>query len=165
MGLCEIALNHADRARALLEPAVKAGINRPSAYVELARLRLAEAAAKPATNGKLSVEQVAAVLTPLFEARKHQPALPETYELIATAWTQSAVAPTPANLAVLDEGVRAFPRESALLYRAAQLYRQAGANPTAASIAKLGLRFASDPAAKARFENLLADLPPTAPHN
>jgi hypothetical protein len=160
LGVAEAASADTNRARALLNAATKAGVDRPSAYVALARLHLADASAKPAADGKLSVEQVAAVLTPLFEARKHQPALPETYELIATAWLQSAVAPTAANLAVLDEGVRAFPRESALLYRAALLYRQAGANPTAASIAKLGLRFSTDADARTRFEKLLAELPP-----
>lgn len=160
MGVTEAALNHSDRARELLEPAVKGGARRPSAYVELARLRLAEAAAKPAAGGKLGAAQLGAVLTPLFEARKLSPALPETYELIANAWAQSAVAPTPDNLAVLDEGIRAFPRNSALLYTAAQLYSQAGAPPIAASIAKLGLRYPADDAAKARFEQLLASLPP-----
>jgi hypothetical protein len=139
---------------------VKAGVKRPSAYVECARLRLAEASAKPAAAGKLSAAQIGAVLGPLFEARQFPPPLPETYELIAEAWAQSAVAPKPENLAVLDEGIRAFPRDSALLYSAARLYRQAGAAPTAASIARLGLRFATDPAAKARFEELLATLPP-----
>jgi hypothetical protein len=160
MGVTEAALNHPDRARELLEPAVKGGARRPSAYVELARLRLAEATAKPTANGRLGAAQLGAVLTPLFEARKLSPALPETYELIATAWSQSATAPTPDNLAVLDEGIRAFPRNSALLYTAAQLYRQAGAPPIAASIAKLGLRYPADDAAKARFEQLLASLPP-----
>ena len=163
MGLTESALNHADRARELLEPAVKAGVRRPSAYVELARLRLAEATAKPSANGKLGAAQVGAVLTPLFEARKQTPALPETYELIAAAWSQSAAAPTPENLAVLDEGIRTFPRNSALLYSAAQLYHQAGAPAIATSIAKLGLRFPADAEAKAKFEQLLASLPATPP--
>jgi hypothetical protein len=165
LGVTESALNHPVRARELLEPAVKAGVRRPSAYVELARLRLAEATAKPATNGKLSPAQLGAVLTPLFEARKQTPPLPETYELIATAWSRSAAAPTPENLGVLDEGIRAFPRNSALLYSAAQLYNQAGAPVIAGSIAKLGLRFPADDTAKAKFEQLLATLPPTPPAN
>lgn len=163
MGVTESALSHPDRARELLEPAVKAGVKRPSAYVELARLRLADATAKPSTDGKLGAAQLSAVLTPLFEARKQPPALPETYELIAAVWAQSAVAPTPDNLGVLDEGIRAFPRNSALLYRAAQLYHQAGVPAIAASIAKLGLRFPADDAAKVRFEQLLATLPATPP--
>jgi hypothetical protein len=162
MGLAEDALGHADRARELLEPAAKSGVALPSAHVTLARLRLAEAATRPAADGKLSPEQMTAILTPLFEARKLQPALPETYELIAEAWARSALPPKPEHLAVLDEGIRAFPRDSALLYRAAQLYQQAGAAPTAGSIARLGLRFAADDTAKARFEQLLANLPPAA---
>jgi hypothetical protein len=156
MGVTESYLNHTDRARELLELSVKAGVNRPSAHVELARLRLAAAGAGGA---KLTVAQMGLVLTPLFEARKLPPPLPDTYELIATAWAQSAVAPKPDNLAVLDEGIRAFPRNSDLLYRAAQLYRQADALPVATSIAKLGLRYSSDDAAKVRFEELLAALP------
>jgi hypothetical protein len=163
MGLAESALNHPERARELLEPAVKAGIRRPYAYVDLARLRLAEAAARPAAGGKLDNAQMAAVLSPRFAARKLPPPLPETYELIAAAWSQSAAAPKPENLAVLDEGIRAFPRNSPLLYNAAQLYHQAGAAPIASSIARLGLRYPADEAAKARFEQLLASLPPPAP--
>ena len=160
MGAEEITSGRTDRARPLLEAAVKAGVNRPSAGVALARLRLAEGTASPeAPGGKLSAAQVAAVLTPLFEARKNPPLLPETYELIATVWAQSETAPKVENLAVLDEGIRAFPRDSVLLYNAAQLYRQAGAGPTAASIARLGIRFSSDPESKSRFEQLLASLP------
>ncbi len=161
MGVSENALKHTDRARDLLEAAVKGGTKLPSAYVELARLRLDHAIAHPSANGKLSVGQMGTVLSLLFEARKYQPPLPETYALIASAWAQSAVPPKPENLAVLDEGIRAFPRQSTLLYAAAQLYSQAGAQPTAASIAKLGLRFSSDDATKARFEQLLATLPAT----
>ncbi len=160
LGLTESALNHTDRARELLENAAKAGTNRPSAYAELARLRLAAATSAPAGNGgKLSGEQMASVLGPLFEARKRTPPIPETYELIAAAWSRSAVAPTTENLAVLDEGIRAFPRNSPLLLSAAQLYHQAGAAPTAASIAKLGIRFSADPATRTQFEQLLASLP------
>lgn len=160
MGLTETARAHPERARELLEPAAQAGINRPSAYVELARLRLAEATARPAAGGKLDAAQMSTVLTPLFGARQLTPALPETYELIATAWAQSAVAPKAENLAVLDEGIRAFPRNSALLYNAARLYHEAGADPIATSIARLGLRFGADAAERARFEQLLATLPP-----
>jgi tetratricopeptide (TPR) repeat protein len=157
MGVTESALNHPDRARELLEPAVKAGARRPSAYVELARLNLAAAG-----GSQLTAAQMSAVLTPLFEARKLPPPLPETYELIASAWARSAVPAKPENLAVLDEGIRAFPRDSALLYHAAQLYHQAGADATAASIARLGLRFPVDAEAKAKFEQLLASLPPVS---
>jgi hypothetical protein len=163
MGGAENALGHVDRARELLEAAVKGGAMRPAAQVELARLRLAEALAKPAASGKLDVTQMASVLTPLFEARKLPPPLPETYDVIAAAWAQSAAKPALDNLAVLDEGIRAFPRDSELLYTAALLYRDAGAPPIASSIARLGLRFNAEPATRARFEQLLASLPPAPP--
>ena len=162
LGVAEQAAGHSDRAQKMLEIATKAGASRPSAYVELASMRLAAAKAAPGSNGKLATAQMAAVLTPLFEARKHPPLLPETYELIADAWASSATAPTVDNLGVLDEGIRAFPRNSALLYNSAQLYHHAGATPTAASITRLGIRFSSTPADKARLEEFLASLPAPA---
>ena len=92
------------------------------------------------------------MLTPLFKARDYPPRLLETYETIAEVWALSSVSPKPEHLAVLDEGVRQFPRNSDLLYRTARLYQQAGAAPTAVAIGQLGLRFTTDPAAKSRFE-------------
>lgn len=160
LGLVEKELQHAERSRELLEAAVQTNAPRPSAYVELARLRF-EQAANNAASGKFSAAQVASVLKPLFAARQHPPMIPEAYELIAQTWARSEVAPKPENLAVLDEGIRAFPRRSPLLFNAAQLYQQAGAPQVAASIARLGVRFAGDAATKAKFEQLLATLPAT----
>ncbi len=157
-GLAAVETNPA-LARNFTDEAVKSGVNRPSAYVAQARLRLADFKADPGPDGKLTSVQVSSVLTPLFKARDYPPRLPETYETIAEVWAQSAVAPKPEHLGVLDEGVRNFPRDSDLLYRTAKLYQQAGAAPTAASIARLGLRHATDPAAKSRLEELLATLP------
>ncbi|HWA28430.1 MAG TPA: hypothetical protein VG734_22465 [Lacunisphaera sp.] len=149
-------------ARKFTDDAVKAGTQRPSAYVAQARMRLAEFKAEPGPDGKLTSAQMGAVLTPLFKARGLQPPLPETYETIAEAWALSAAAPKPEHLGVLDEGVRQFPRDSELLYRTATLYQQIGVLPPATSIARLGLRFATDDATKARFEKLLSTLPPPA---
>jgi hypothetical protein len=147
-------------ARKFTDDAVKAGVTRPSAYVAQARMRLAEFKADPGPDGKLTDRQVSAVLTPLFKARDHPPRLPEMYETIAEVWALSSASPKPEHLGVLDEGVRQFPRNSDLLYRTARLYQQAGAAPAAASICQLGLRFTADPAARSRFEELLATLPP-----
>jgi len=101
---------------------------------------------------------MSAVLTPLFTARSLPPPLPETYELIADAWAASSVPAKPEHLSVLDEGVRRFPRDSELIYRTAKLYQQAGSTPTALAITGLGLRFATDPAAKTHLEELQASL-------
>ncbi|HWA26242.1 MAG TPA: hypothetical protein VG734_11305 [Lacunisphaera sp.] len=152
-----------DRARKLVNAAVAAGTSRPSAFVLQARLRFDEFAAAAATaDGKFSDAQVASVLGPLFKARSLRPQLPETYDLIAGAWSRSATPPTPANLAVLDEGIRAFPRDDGLLLLACTLYHRIGDTAKAASIARLGQRFAGDPETRARFE-LLAGEPAVAP--
>lgn len=148
-------------AAKVTDEAVKAGTNRPSAYVRQARNRLAAFQADPGPDGKLTQQQLAAVLSPLFKARTLPPPVPELYETIAEAWALSSVAPKPEHLAVLDEGVRRFPRDSALLHQTALLYRQIGSATTASAIAKVGLRFSTEPADRAKFEELIASLPAT----
>lgn len=134
--------------------AVRAGISRPSAYITQARARLAAFKADPGPEGKLTAAQMTAVLTPLFKARSLPPPSPETYLLIAEAWAASSVPAEAKHLGVLDEGVRQFPRDSELIYRTAKLYENASQVPTALAITQLGLRFAREPAAKTRLEEL-----------
>jgi hypothetical protein len=163
-GEAEAAVGNTERSRQLLDAASLAGVNRPLAYVRLAELRLAASKAAPrGANGRLDGEQVASVLTPLFKARNFPPPLAETYQLIADAWAASAVQPSPANLGVLDEGIRRFPRQSQLLMQTAQLYQQIGDKARAAAIAQVGIRFPADAAAKAQFEQLAATLPSPPP--
>lgn len=145
-------------ARRFNDEAVRTGVNRPSAYLRQVRSRLADFKAEPGADGKFTPTQMSALLTPLFKARSLPPPVPETYELIAEAWAGSSVPPKPEHLGVLDEGVRKFPHDSELLHRTAQLYQQAGATPTALAITQLGLRFATDPAAKGRLEELQTTL-------
>lgn len=150
-------------AAKFVDEAVKAGAPRPSVYVRQARQRLDVFRTEPGPDGKLTQQQLAAVLSPLFKARSLPPPLPELYATIAEAWTLSSVSPRPEHLAVLDEGVRRFPRESTLLRQTALLYRQIGVNDTAAAIARVGLRFSTDAAARTEFEQLLSSLPAAAP--
>ncbi len=158
--VAERAAGHTERADKLLAAACAAKAPRPSAHAALARQRLDAVLAQPAApNGKLDAAQMATVLGSLFEARKHPPLIPETYHVAADAWAASATPPKPGNLAVLDEGIKAFPRDSALVLKGARLYASIGANDVAASIARLGTRFASDAAARREFEQLLASLP------
>jgi hypothetical protein len=134
-----------DRARELLKMALAKGSSRPAAHALQARLLLVQALAAPAgAGGKLSAAQVTAILDPLFTARLLEPPLPEVYLLIAETWAQSEHSPTRDNLAVLDEGIRRFPRESALLVSSIELYRRAGDSDKVTSIARLGLRMTSD---------------------
>ncbi len=162
-GLNELAAGEPARARKLLEAAAAGNAVRPRAYVELARLRLAEGLALPAAgNGRLSMEQTANVLEPLFAARAQIPALPEVYELIAATWGACAVAPAAPHLEVIEEGVRKFPRTPALVYRAAELRAKGGFVAEAHGLVRLGLRVAEDADMRAKFEQLAASLPPLA---
>jgi len=155
----EAQAGRADRAAKFLEAACATRVDRPSTYAALARQRLTAALAHPAANGKLDAAQMTAVLGPVFEARQHPPLIPETYHVAADAWAASAAAPKVANLAVLDEGLKAFPRDSALVLKGARLYAGIGVNDIATSIARMGLRFSADPDARRSFEQLLAQLP------
>jgi hypothetical protein len=164
IGLNEVAAGDQARARKFLEAAAKAEVVRPRAYIELARLRLQEAQAAPAgANGRLSGDQVAAVLKPLFVARNQPPPLVELYETVAAAWSQSAVAPSAANLGLIDEGVRRFYQRPAWVLQAALLKAQFGYTRDAAAMVDLGLKVTLDPALRERFEALGKSLPPLPP--
>lgn len=163
LGLCECDAGDDVRAKAYLEDAVQHGPVRPRANYELARLRFAEADAKPAgAASKLSVDQVAHIFAPLFAARAQPPAQPEVYELIARVWSRSAYAPTPAHLAVLDEGIRLFPRRIELLYRTAALCAERGYGDQAAMIITHGLRLVTDETDRTRFTELQGHLAPAS---
>ena len=168
LGLCECDAGDDARAREYLEAAAQLGPIRPRANYELARLRFAAANAAPkGAGGKLSAEQLTGVFTPLFAARAQSPAMPEVYELVAQGWSRSAVVPTRGHLAVLDEGIRLFPRRSDLIYRTAALLAEQNFSADAAALVEFGLRVARDEADRARFvalqETLAANPRPTSP--
>lgn len=158
MGLCEVDAGNDSAAREFLEAAAAASKTlRPRAWFELARLRLA--ALKATRSGaelRLGPEQINEVLAPLAAAREQEPPLPEVYELIAEVWAASAQPPTRAQLALLEEGVRLFPRRTELVHRAAELNLRHSFTDTARWLITLGLTLAPDAAARARFEALQA---------
>jgi hypothetical protein len=155
LGLLECDTGHDEDARPLLEAVVDAKISRPRAYYELARIK------SSAAKEKLDAAQVADVLALLFAAREQAPPLLEVYRLLATVWDRSAVAPTRANLTVLEEGVRFFPGDVELVYRSAALFAKHGYAAEAAVLAKHGLRLTADEPLRRRFEALSA--PPGSP--
>lgn len=160
IGLMEHAQGDDAKARKVLEQAAKDKATRPRAYLELARLRFAEAAAKPAGGtDRFSAEQTAAVLGPLFTARSQPPALPEVYEAIAEAWSRSVITPGKDQLAVLDEGIRLFPRDTALIYATTTQKIRAGLLPEAGQLIDFALRTTPDTTARQKFETLKASLP------
>jgi hypothetical protein len=159
LGLCECDAGNDAEAREYLEAAVAIGPIRPRANYELGRLRFAEFRAQPAGgNGGLSVAQTADVLHPLFAARAAAPPLPEVYELIAEAWAHSVAIPTRAHLAVLDEGVRLFPRRIELVLCAADLNVRHGYRAEAATLIDLGNVLADSDATRQRVSALQQQL-------
>jgi hypothetical protein len=160
IGLCEVDAGNDVAAREFLEAAAAGTAPlRPRAWFELARLRFTALVAPPAGVGlRLTPDQANTVFTPLLAARAQEPPLPEVYDLIAEVWMICAEAPTRAQLAVLEEGVRLFPHRTELVHRTAELNLRHGFTDTARWLITLGLTLAPDAAARTRFEALQAQV-------
>jgi hypothetical protein len=152
------------RARTYLEAVATSGapVPRPRAYLELARLRLADIRmanhSRPLTGG-----EDARVLTPLFTAQQLPPALPDVYLEIANVWESSSVAPTRANLGALEYGARLFPRHAELSYRTAALLNRYGYKADAGTLVTRALGLTRDPQSRAKLEQLRREIDNGAP--
>jgi hypothetical protein len=157
IGLDEIQAGNDARARKFLEAAAQGNVQRARAYLELAKLRLKEAKAKPAgPDGKLDGAQTSSVLTPLFTARKQPPPMAEVYATIAETWSLAASTPQPEHLAVVLEGVRMFPRDADLLMQVTLFAAQRGFSEEAKALAERGVKLAKDPSEQDRFRMIAA---------
>jgi hypothetical protein len=164
LGLEELAAGHVDAARPLLEAAAYRKARRPRVYLDLAGIHLAAAKKMPeGDGGRFSRAQTGTVLKLLFAARERPPALAGVYAMIAETWARSEIAPKRSNLEVLDDGVRQFPRDVKLIAAAAELNARHGFAEAAAALATHGLKLPLDEPTRARFEELRAAAPPTAP--
>ena len=159
IGLCEVDAGDDRKAREFLEDAAeRTKTLRARAWYELARLRFVAFGAGRAGTPKLTSAQAADVLAPLLATREQEPPLPEVYSLIAEVWSASAEPPSRMQLAVLEEGVRTFPRDHQLVYRTAELNLRHGFPDTARWLITLGVTLAAEPATRARFEALQSRL-------
>jgi phage tail protein X len=158
MALCELDAGAEEAGAELLESAATLGRLRPRAAAELGRVRLA-ARRREAEGGRLDADTLATVLEPLFAARALAPPLVEVYERIGEAWAAAAVRPTRGHLAVLLEGVRLFPRQTALVLRAAELHLEHGYPEEGASLLDAAERLTEEPATRARIAALRAGIP------
>ena len=155
LGLNEKLAGNTDRARKFLEAASIAKVDRARAYLELARLRLEAARATPrGSDGRLDEGQVSSVLTPLFTARKTPPPMADVYAQIAETWAVSEAAPQAEHFEVVLEGVRIFPRDTALVLAATLLAAKRGFPQRAGELARLGAKVATEPSEKSRFQML-----------
>ncbi len=164
MGLWECAAGHDAAAEPLLTAAVQAGVIRPRAYAELARIRYLAARAKPAgTQGRLDSTQTAYILHPLLAGRQQLPPLPDAAELFAELWFHTEMTPLPGDLAALDHATLLFPRSVGLAYRTALIDAREGQWPPARRLITRGLQTAPTPAVRAEFARLLGVLPADSP--
>lgn len=149
------------RSQKFLEAAVTGKTRDAEAYLELARLRIAEADAKPAgPAGRYSAAQVSAITTLLLDARRLPPPMPETYELLAQTLARSPVQPTKPEIAPLIEGVRLFSNRLRLVYLTAAVCANAGLNDTASSLVDYGMKNAPTASGREEFARLKQSLPP-----
>lgn len=143
LGLYEIQAGDDTRAATVLEQAAKAGITRPRVYLELARLRLRAALpAIPRGIGDLDQAEFDGIVALLATAREQMPALLPCYEVLAQAYEHAPAVPARADLGGLDEGLRLFPRDTALAYKVATLFRTFGYADAAESVISKARAFA-----------------------
>ncbi len=157
LGLDEKLAGNDERARKFLEAAAAGKAVRARAWLELARLRFADAKAKPAApGGKLTPAQLAPVIEALKTAQMQPPELAGVYALAAEMWMASAANPTRDQFAAVVRGVNLFPRDFNLLLQATLLAAGRGFPAEARALAAHGVKIATEPAVQDRFRMLQA---------
>ncbi len=115
LALCEIDAGNAAGALPQLEAAVAAGVVRPRAYLELARLRYAALTRDAAPERSFPFADVAPVLDVLRRGLAQAPALPEAFALLGDVWARCATAPTSEEFAELERGARLYWRRPSVV--------------------------------------------------
>ncbi|WP_145928572.1 hypothetical protein OH491_22795 [Termitidicoccus mucosus] len=160
LGLLESLENREDRALKFLDAAAKAKAERPRAYLELAKLRLRKTeAATGAPDGPLDDAQVDYILEPLLAARGQPPPMTGVYSLIGDVLLRAEQPPDAARLEIMLEGVRHFPNDGVLIYKAALLYANHGDPERARTLIGHGLKISINARYSAELEKLRARLP------
>ena len=159
MGLCEIDAGNEAGARQFLEPAVAAGVVRPRAYYELARLRFDELRrGAPETKG-FSFTELAPVFQPLQVGLTQAPPLAEAFTLLGDAWARCELSPNAAELAELQAGARHFPRRPAVAYPIARALARHGKTAEAAAVLDAIAGYPADDDTLAGIARLRAEQP------
>ncbi len=152
LGLCEKDAGRDDEALEHLGAAVRAGVQRPRACLDYARLMYdRELRGLSGADAKFSPEQTRTLLESLLAARKQAPALPGVYALMTDIWSRSSEKPSVADLAIVQEGTRLFIRETPFVLSAIRLHHALGFDAEAAEIAN---RWLKTPDGRSREEQL-----------
>jgi hypothetical protein len=154
IGLCEIDAGNESGAPFFLNRAVTAGVVRPRAYYETARLLFSDLVRNLGPGGKLTASETEQVVAPLRTGLQQAPMLPEAAVLCATAWLRSAAIAPASDLALLVRATRNFPARPAVTYAVALLHARSGRPAVAQALLAETLRFPLDESLRARFAEL-----------
>ncbi len=158
MGLCEIDAGNQAGAHQYLEPAVAAGVVRPRAYYELARLRFAELQRGANAAKIFSFTELAPIFEPLRRAVTQAPPLAEVYTLLGDAWARCELAPNTGELAELEAGARLFARRPAVTHAIALALARHGKKAEAIGILAASGDYAADADTRAKIARLRAEV-------
>jgi tetratricopeptide (TPR) repeat protein len=155
-GLYELQVGDAVRARDALERATKAGVVRPRAYVELARMRLEDSLPSvQAGIGDLNEADFAEITGLLTTARVQMPSLTATYDLLARVLEHAPKRPDREQIRPLEEAMDLFPQNAALAYKLANLYGDLGLHGEAAAVIDRAMKFSDSDQSRAVLAEFL----------
>lgn len=152
LGLHEFETGDANRARELLTAATAAGRARPLAWYTLAHLRFLEFRTAEGARPPLTTEQARAVLLPLEQARRLEPAMAPSYELVAEVWRRCPGLPADEMTGWLEEGQQRFPRQPRLALAAVRACVERGQPAAARRLLEAAIPFTTDPELRGRME-------------
>jgi hypothetical protein len=134
MGLCEIDAGNDAGAAQFLEPAIAAGVVRPRAYYELARLRFAGLQREFPETKRFSFTELAPVFQPLQRAMTQSPPLPEVFGLLGEAWARCELSPNAREFSELEAGARLFARQPEVAVSLSHAFSRHGRNAEALAV-------------------------------
>ncbi|MBM3854332.1 MAG: hypothetical protein FJ399_14435 [Verrucomicrobia bacterium] len=159
LGLCEIDAGEPLAARGFLESAVAAGVARPRAAYELARLRWSELNREAATARRtFTAEEIARVLAPLRAALDQSPLLVDAVGLWADAWARTSALPGPDDVRILRRGAEQFVADPKVALRVARALGRHGMAAAAKEVLGAGFLHQRDDAVRAQFAQMFAAL-------
>ncbi len=157
-GLAELDSGDAAAARPLLEQAIAAHLVRPRIYFEVARLRWEDLTRGAPESRRYTPDEVEPVLHPLRRALALSPPLPEVFLLSLDVWLRCTERVSPIEFDTLAEGARLFRRIPVIGLRTALLHAKHGRRAEAIAVLSVGLAFATEPAIRASYQEVLAAL-------
>jgi hypothetical protein len=157
LGLCELDAGNPEAARPFLQAAAQQRVVRPRVYLELARLEFAERKTPPQKESESGPVSIATIMEHLAQARQQAPALPDIYQLAADVWLDSDEPMTAAEMALVEEGLVLFPRNSGLLLKSGHVFLHHGHSERALALAERGSSDLADDDTREGFRQLRID--------